>query len=53
VKYIVIMVFAPQKRTRYYSGHKLPVAENVLNRDFIADKPNEKMVSDITYLWTD
>ena len=36
-----------------YSGHKLPVAENILNRDFIADKPNEKMVSDITYLWTD
>ena len=35
-----------------YSGDKLPVAENLLNRDFIADKPNEKMVSDITYLWT-
>jgi len=35
------------------SNHKLPVAENILNRDFIADKPNEKMVSDITYLWTD
>lgn len=36
-----------------YSGHKLPVAENILNRDFNVDKPNEKMVSDITYLWTD
>lgn len=35
------------------SNHKLPVAENILNRDFSADKPNEKMVSDITYLWTD
>lgn len=36
-----------------YSGHNLPVAENVLNRDFNVDKPNEKMVSGITYLWTD
>lgn len=34
------------------SKHDLPVAENILNRDFIVDKPNEKMVSDITYLWT-
>ncbi|MEY8002038.1 IS3 family transposase, partial [Clostridium sp. Mt-5] len=36
-----------------YSGHKLPVAENILNRNFTVEKPNEKMVSDITYLWTD
>jgi len=35
------------------SKHSLPVAENILNRDFTADKPNQKMVSDITYLWTD
>lgn len=35
------------------SKHSLPVAENKLNRDFTVDKPNEKMVSDITYLWTD
>lgn len=35
------------------SKHSLPVAENILNRDFTVDKPNEKMVSDITYLWTE
>jgi putative transposase len=35
------------------SNHKLPVAENILNRNFTESKPNEKMVSDITYLWTD
>ncbi len=35
------------------SKHNLPVAENILNRDFTASKPNQKMVSDITYLWTD
>jgi len=35
------------------SNHHLPVAENILNRQFAAAKPNQKMVSDITYLWTD
>lgn len=35
------------------SNHNLPVAENVLNRDFTADHPAEKMVSDITYIPTD
>ena len=31
------------------SNHKLPVAENILNRDFTVGKPNEKMVRNITY----
>ena len=35
------------------SNHKLPVAENLLNREFTADKPNQKWVSDITYVSTD
>ena len=35
------------------SKHNLPVADNILNRDFNAAKPNQKMVSDITYVWTD
>lgn len=35
------------------SGHRMPVAENVLNREFEAVVPGEKFVSDITYLWTD
>lgn len=34
------------------SNHRLPVAPNLLNQDFSAQKPNEKWVSDITYVWT-
>jgi transposase InsO family protein len=30
----------------------MPVAENKLNQNFVASKPNEKWVSDITYVWT-
>ncbi len=35
------------------SKHNLPVAANLLNRDFTATAPNQKWVSDITYVWTD
>ena len=35
------------------SNHNLPVAENVLNREFWAVRPNQKWVSDITYIATD
>jgi transposase InsO family protein len=34
------------------SNHNLPVAENILNRDFEASARNEKWVSDITYIST-
>jgi transposase InsO family protein len=30
-----------------------PVAPNELNRDFTAKRPNERWVTDITYVWTD
>jgi putative transposase len=35
------------------SNHKLPVAPNLLQQNFQADRPNEKWVSDITYIWTE
>ena len=35
------------------SNHKLPVSPNLLQQNFFADRPNEKWVSDITYIWTD
>jgi transposase InsO family protein len=34
------------------SHHPHPVAENVLDRAFTTTQPNEKVVADITYIWT-
>lgn len=45
-----------KQRRRYKvttdSSHKLPVAENILNRKFTVAAPNRVWVADITYLWT-
>ncbi len=35
------------------SNHSLPVAENVMDRDFTAEKSEEKLVSDLTSIPTD
>lgn len=35
------------------SKHNLPVAPNLLNQNFAAEKPNQVWTSDITYIWTD
>jgi putative transposase len=35
------------------STHHLPVADNLLARDFSATAPNQKWVGDISYVWTD
>ena len=34
------------------SDHQQPVFDNVLSRDFDAQKPDQAYVSDITYIWT-
>ena len=34
------------------SDHSLPIAADLLGRDFSAQAPNEKWLSDITYIWT-
>ena len=36
-----------------YSDHKYPVAPNLLNQNFKAEKPNEKKVGDIIYVGTE
>lgn len=35
------------------SKHNLPIAPNLLDRNFTPDAPNRVWTSDITYLWTD
>jgi putative transposase len=35
------------------SKHKLPIAENLLDRNFAPAAPNQAWSSDITYVWTD
>jgi transposase InsO family protein len=35
------------------SNHKLPVAPNVLDRQFEAPAPDRRWVTDITYVWTE
>jgi len=34
------------------SEHRLPVALNLLNQEFRAEAPNQKWLTDITYIWT-
>ena len=34
------------------SNHKFNIAPNLLNRNFSADRPNQKWVVDISYVWT-
>lgn len=36
-----------------YSNHDYPVQENVLNQTFVAERPNQVFMSDITYIPTD
>jgi len=48
-------IFAIQKRkfrVTTNSKHDYPVWPNVLNRNFVVEKPNAVWVSDITYIWT-
>ncbi len=44
---------SPRKfRATTDSDHEHPIAQNVLDRNFEAQRPNEKWVTDITYIWT-
>ena len=45
-----------KKKTKFRrttdSNHSLPVADNILDRDFAAQRPNQKYAGDITHIWT-
>lgn len=51
-----ILNLVPKAKRRFKmttdSHHKYPVAENILQQDFNASKPNQKWVTDITYIPT-
>jgi len=34
------------------SKHDLPIAQNILSRDFTTTEPDQAWVADITYIWT-
>jgi transposase InsO family protein len=45
------------ERTRKFkattdSDHTFNIAPNLLDRDFMADRPNQKWAGDISYVWT-
>ena len=50
------MASGPKNRRKHKvmtnSKHPLPVAENILNRDFKADRMGQKIISDIIYIPT-
>jgi len=51
------MVLLPKARHKFKattdSDHQLPIAHNLLQQNFNADKSHEKWVLDITYIKTD
>jgi putative transposase len=49
---IISKLYCPTKNQTTDSKHRLPVAENILNRQFWAAIPNQKWVTDMTYIWT-
>jgi transposase InsO family protein len=54
MKYLNLQAKAKKKyKVTTDSKHNLPVAPNLLNRDFNSIAPNKKWVGDISYIWTD
>jgi putative transposase len=48
----IMSITAKKYKATTNSKHNNPVADNKLNQDFSASKPNEKWVTDITYIKT-
>jgi putative transposase len=45
--------FSKKFRATTDSNHTLPIANNILNREFMVQKPDQTWVTDITYILTD
>lgn len=53
MKFLELKAIAKRKwKATTDSKHNLPIAENLLNRNFNTTEPNRKWVTDITYVWT-
>jgi len=53
MRYLNLKAIAKRKwKATTDSKHSLPVAENLLNRDWSTTAPNQKWVTDVTYVWT-
>jgi putative transposase len=50
--YGIVAVQKKKFRVTTHSKHDHPVWPNVLNRNFVVERPNSVWVSDITYVWT-
>lgn len=48
----IMAITAKKFKVTTNSDHSLPVAPNLLNRQFTADAPNRIWISDITYIYT-
>jgi len=51
-KYNIVVRYKKPFRTTTQSDHENPISPNILSRDFSASRPNEKWVSDISYIPT-
>lgn len=49
----LVVAHKPRFRATTNSKHRLPVADNVLDRAFDVEQPDQVWGSDITYVWTD
>jgi len=49
----IVAVRRARHKTTTRANPAHPVASNILDRDFTASRPDERWVTDITYVWTD
>jgi putative transposase len=47
-----MLILNVNSRSQLNSKHHLPIAENVLDRNFTTTEPDQAWVADITYIWT-